>query len=119
MPIKDPAKRREYQKEYRRRKRNEKAAAAIEAVSGDVQNPVKPSPVKPSAGPPRTVADVLDVIGRQIYRLETDNSLDPILVARAISPLASVFIKGVETAEIETRLAEIERKIEHANRRTA
>ena len=96
MPYADPERRKEYQRDYSRRRR-----AGLPGKS-------------PSNLPHRmkvtTARDVLELLSETIGEVRNAKG-ETFVKARVIGYLAGVTLKAVETADVEARLAALEKKL--------
>jgi len=93
MPYKDPAKQKEYQREWQRSRRA--------AIPGRVQSSITDI---------RTAQGMLDILS-SILRELMEAKADLFMKARTIAYVVSVGLKGVEIAELERRLQILEDRI--------
>jgi hypothetical protein len=96
LPFLDAERRREYQRDRARLRR-----------AGRTDSPAKvalPDPIRV-----QTARDVLDLLAEQINILRADLSLGSVERARTLGALAGVALRAVETADLEARLAALER----------
>ncbi len=96
MPFKDPVKQKEYQREWQRAKR-----------AGE---PTKVQSSTLSSTDIQTAQDMLNILTEMLGQLLKANA-DLFLKARTIAYCISVGLRAVETAEIEARLTELEKRV--------
>jgi len=96
MPYKNPEKRRDYQREYKRLQRLTPAQVSI-----------------PLEFKLKTAQDILELLAEQISAVKRDPEAGTLEKARTIGYLASIALRAVETAELEARVEEIERMLEN------
>jgi CII-binding regulator of phage lambda lysogenization HflD len=96
MPYKNPEKKRDYQREYKRLQRLTPAQVSI-----------------PLEFKLKTAQDILELLAEQICAVKRDPEAGTLEKARTIGYLASIALRAVETAELEVRVEEIERMLEN------
>ncbi len=98
VPHKDEADRREYQREYQRKRRagltQAKTRQALEGLPADLRV--------------ETAADILELLGWAVSLVQGAEDVDPIVRARAIGYLANVALRAVEVADLDARLIALE-----------
>src|SRR2546429_663829 len=95
MPYRDPGRRTQYQREYKRLKR-----------VGDCQTPSQtliPAPFRL-----KTAHDVLALLGEQIQAVRDEQDAGTLEKARTIGYLAAVALKAIEAGDIAARLEAVE-----------
>lgn len=95
MPYKDPEKRRQYAREYKRTQR-----AAVPQTPGQTQLP-------PSFRL-KAAQDVLLLLEEQVNAVRDDLEAGTLEKARAIGYLCGIALKAVETAGLEARIEALE-----------
>lgn len=100
MAYADPAKQRDYQREYKRLKR-----------AGDCQTPGRTQ--LPAEFRLRTAQDVLELLAEQIEAVRADEQIATTERARTIGYLCGISLKAVETADLAERIEAIERTLKH------
>jgi len=98
MPYKDPAKQKEYQRQWQRQRR------AGENVGFKVLQVSSPEEI-------RTAQWLLAVLGNLIGEVLTTKQGDIFMRARTAGCLISIGLKAVEVADLEARLTSLENKI--------
>jgi len=98
MPYKNPEKKRDYQREY---KRLQRGALTPAQVSIPLEFKLK------------TAQDILELLAEQICAVKRDPEAGTLEKARTIGYLASIALRAVETAELEARVEAIERMLEN------
>lgn len=94
LPIKDPEKRKEYHRQYKRAQRagvvkpGQTLLAQVERI--------------------QTAQDILDILSEQVAIVRTDHDAKSTEAARAIGYLCAVALKACETATLEARIAALE-----------
>jgi hypothetical protein len=96
MPYKDPEKRKAYQRDYSRRRR--------------AGSPKKSPSNLPGTLKVTTARDVLELLSETIGEVREAEG-ETFVKARVIGYLAGVTLKAVETADLEARLAALEKKL--------
>jgi hypothetical protein len=111
MPIMDAEKRRQYQRDWQRAKRNK----VLVEVAGGFEKDAVELLESPDIGTPGGIRSALN---EAVGRLVVADGIDPVMFARGIASLCSVALKFVEVADIAQRLDEIEAQIsrQEANR---
>ena len=95
MPYRDPERRAEYQREYKRLKR-----------AGDCQTPGQtliPAPFRL-----KTAHDVLALLGEQVQAVRADPAAGALEKARAVGYLAGIALRAIEAGELAARLEALE-----------
>ena len=95
MPYKNPEKRRDYQREYKRLQRLTPAQVSI-----------------PLEFKLKTTQDILKLLAEQICAVKEDQEAGTLEKARVIGYLASIALRAVETSELEARVEALERIFE-------
>jgi len=95
MPYKNPEKRRDYQREYKRLQRLTPAQVSI-----------------PLEFKLKTAQDILKLLAEQICAVKEDQEAGTLEKARVIGYLASIALRAVETSELEARVEALERIFE-------
>ena len=104
MPYKDPRKHREYAREWARQNRVQTGSKDDKAsVSSRFPNSVRL----------KTAEDVLDLLRQAIHDVQIADA-DPLQKARCIAYCASTALRAVETADLEGRVATLERQAKAA-----
>lgn len=98
MAYADPAKQRDYQREYKRLKR-----------AGDCQTPGQTQ--LPPEFRLRTAQDVLELLGEQIQAVRQDGQVTTTERARTVGYLCGIALRAVETADMAERIEAIERAL--------
>lgn len=96
MPFKDPEKRRSYQREHRRLRRN-----------GDTVSTPRQTRV-PEAVRLRTAADALGLLEEQVAAVRDDPAVGTTERARTVGYLLTVALKAIEAGNLEGRIAMLE-----------
>ena len=96
VPYRDPERRRQYQRDRARLRR-----------AGRTDSP--PKLTLPDAVRIKTARDILELLEEQINLLRADLGLGTIERARTLGALAGVALRAVETADLEARLAALEK----------
>jgi hypothetical protein len=95
MPYKDPEKRRDYQREYKRaRRRGSRTSPGQVAL---------PAPFRL-----RVAQDVVSLVEEQINAVRTDPRAGSIEKARCIGPLATVLMRAIEQRDLIARVEALE-----------
>src|SRR4051812_36193941 len=102
MPYADPEVRRQYQREYQRARRTEDASHA----ASDPR--LTPASEALAAVRLRRADDVLAVLEEQTNSVRGDTRIGVLEKARTIGYLATVLLRAIETADIESRLTALE-----------
>jgi hypothetical protein len=95
MSYKDPEKRRDYQREYKRLRR-----------SGDCQTPSQtllPAPFRL-----KTAHDVLALLAEQVEAVRSDSDLTTVERARTITYIAGVALRAIDAGDLAARLEAVE-----------
>jgi CII-binding regulator of phage lambda lysogenization HflD len=95
MPYKNPEKRRDYQREYKRLQRLTPAQVSI-----------------PLEFKLKTAQDILRLLSSEISAVKEDQEAGTLEKARVIGYLASIALRAVETSELEARVEALERIFE-------
>ena len=99
MPIKDPEKRREYNREYQRQRR---AGGTTKRVT--LVRPKTPEQIETAKG-------LLSILGHLIGQVLDTEQGDVFMRARTTGYLISIGLKAVEVADLEGRLTALENKV--------
>ena len=102
MPYKDPEKQKEYQREYQRLRR---AGQSTKAVIKPVSKTSNPEMI-------RTAQGLLGVLAHLIGEVLTTKQGDIFMRARTVGYLISIGLRAVEVADLETRVSNLETKME-------
>ena len=124
MPYSDPNLQRAAQREHARRKRAASADGDINSRTdhGDVE-PV--AALVPAAMQIEKADDVLDVLNRQIRAIESSQTADALMKARAVAQIAGPMLRAIEARDaalirdIDGHLAILEGDHDHPNDRAA
>src|SRR5919199_1232142 len=95
MPYKNPERRSQYQREYKRLKR-----------AGECQTPSQtliPAPFRL-----KTAHDVLALLGEQVQAVRDEQEAGTLEKARTIGYLAAIALKAIETGDLAARLESLE-----------
>jgi len=99
MPFKDVSRRRQYMRDYARRRRGSHSLQVIQSVDPDVTLP-----------PTESARGLLRILGGCIQDILRSRA-DPLMKGRAVAYVVSIALRAVETTDLESRLAALEEKI--------
>lgn len=105
MPIRDPERARQYQREYRRLRR-----------AGDPCTTPGTSTV-PLTYRLQTAADVLDLVAEQVQQVRADAEAGTLDKARCLGYLATVALKAIEAGNMAARIENLESVLQQRTQR--